>query len=153
MTLAIENCLISDIPNILTPDAFIDISDPVLRSLGAESELITKQRGETQMRLEALEHSLTVCQEHCKEYPEESTPELSMSRFLHSTFVPAGTRTNTTPSQNRRRGFWVFPPPCLPPKLSTKQRTSAPFRSFQADFPLLRLSHRLMHLARLPGAL
>lgn len=105
MTLALENCLISDIPNGLTPDTVIDMSDLVVGSLGPESELTTKQRDESRIRLQTLQHSLAVCQEHCKEYRKEITQGQPMNKSLPSAFVSVRTRTNTARSQNRRAGF------------------------------------------------
>ena len=54
VTLALENCLISDIPNILSPDRFYDMSEETVKALAAESKEIQKERSELQSQLKRL---------------------------------------------------------------------------------------------------
>ena len=54
VTLALENCLISDIPNILSPDKFYDMSEKTVKALAAESKEIQKERSDLQSQLKKL---------------------------------------------------------------------------------------------------
>ena len=54
VTLALENCLISDIPNILSPDKFYDMSEETVKTLAAESKEIQRERSELQSQLDKL---------------------------------------------------------------------------------------------------
>ncbi|KAK3292818.1 P-loop containing nucleoside triphosphate hydrolase protein [Chaetomium fimeti] len=64
MTLALENCLISDIPNILSPEKVYDMTDDKVTTLAAESKQIRREREELQTQLEKLRLGLAACREH-----------------------------------------------------------------------------------------
>ncbi|KAK0716377.1 hypothetical protein B0H67DRAFT_261912 [Lasiosphaeris hirsuta] len=64
ITLALENCLISDIPNILCPENVYDMADEKVVTLAAESKQIRKEREELQTQLEKLRMGLTACREY-----------------------------------------------------------------------------------------
>ncbi|KAH6847510.1 hypothetical protein B0I37DRAFT_431099 [Chaetomium sp. MPI-CAGE-AT-0009] len=64
MTLALENCLMSDIPNILSPEKVYDMTDDKVTTLAAESKQIRREREELQIQLEKLRMGLAVCREH-----------------------------------------------------------------------------------------
>lgn len=64
MTLAIENCLISDIPNILSPDTVYNMTDEEIIKLGSESKQIQGQRDKLQLELKNLRIGLTTCREY-----------------------------------------------------------------------------------------
>jgi len=61
MILALENCLISDIPNILSPDKVYGMSDETVEALAAESKQIQRDRKELQSQLEKLRKGLAAC--------------------------------------------------------------------------------------------
>ncbi|KAK1755551.1 interferon-induced GTP-binding protein Mx [Echria macrotheca] len=62
--LALENCLISEIPDIFTPEKLYELSDDSIVSLASESTQTTKEREEIQTLLRNLEKSLAVCQKY-----------------------------------------------------------------------------------------
>lgn len=64
MTLALENCLISDIPNILSPEKVYDMTDDMATAIAAESKQIRREREELQVQLEKLRMGLAACQEY-----------------------------------------------------------------------------------------
>ncbi|KAI8630598.1 hypothetical protein F5Y19DRAFT_51675 [Xylariaceae sp. FL1651] len=68
--LAIENCLIKDLPTILTTGMVSQMEDDELERLAAESEEIQVERAELQSEYDALKKGL----DHCKSYKgREST--------------------------------------------------------------------------------
>lgn len=70
MTLALENCLISDIPNILSPEKVYGMTDDKVTALAAESKQIRREREELQSQLEKLRMGFTACREY---RPRESS--------------------------------------------------------------------------------
>jgi hypothetical protein len=70
VTLALENCLISDIPNILSPEKVYDMADDRVTALAAESKQTRREREELRMQLERLRISLAACREY---KPRESS--------------------------------------------------------------------------------
>jgi hypothetical protein len=64
MILAVENCLVSDIPNILTPDKVREMSDTTVSELAAKSKQIKQGREELQAQLAKLQAGLAACIEH-----------------------------------------------------------------------------------------
>lgn len=69
MILALENCLISDIPNILTPDKVYDMRDEDAEALAAESEQIQTERNRLQSQLERLRKGLAACRRYAPSQP------------------------------------------------------------------------------------
>jgi hypothetical protein len=61
MNLAVENCLISQIPSILTPEKIDDMDKAQLALLAHESEDIRLTREELRGELDALKEGLNVC--------------------------------------------------------------------------------------------
>lgn len=72
MILALENCLISDIPNILTPDKVYDMRDEDAEALAAESEQIQTERNRLQSQLERLRKGLAACRRYAPSQPSGS---------------------------------------------------------------------------------
>lgn len=70
ITLALENCLISDIPNILSPEKVYDMSDDKVTELAAESKQIREERKKLQLQLEKLRMGFAACREY---RPRESS--------------------------------------------------------------------------------
>jgi hypothetical protein len=70
VTLALENCLISDIPNILSPEKVYDMADDKVTALAAESKHIRREREELQLQLGKLRMGLAACREY---KPRESS--------------------------------------------------------------------------------
>jgi hypothetical protein len=64
MTLALENCLISDIPNILSPEQVYGMSDEKVAMLAAESKPIQRLRQKLQTELKNLRSGLAACRKH-----------------------------------------------------------------------------------------
>jgi hypothetical protein len=75
MILALENCLLSDIPNILSPEMVYDMTDDKVTALAAESKQIRREREELQSQLEKLHMGLAACREY--------RPRESSSSFAH----------------------------------------------------------------------
>lgn len=64
INLAIENCLICDIPGILTPRMVVGMPEERLKQLASESEEIIIQRKTLNEEIEALRQGLIKCQRH-----------------------------------------------------------------------------------------
>ncbi|KAK3363194.1 P-loop containing nucleoside triphosphate hydrolase protein [Lasiosphaeria hispida] len=62
--LALENCLISEMPEILTPDKVQDMSDETVISLASESKQIKREREELLDQLAKLQAGFAACQEY-----------------------------------------------------------------------------------------
>jgi cell shape-determining protein MreC len=61
IVLAIENCLIKDLPTILTTTTVSQMEDDELMQLAAESADIQVERAELQAEYEALKKGLGLC--------------------------------------------------------------------------------------------
>lgn len=61
INLAIENCLICDIPSILTPSKVIRMDEKTLRNLGQESDEIREERERLRRETKFLRQSLQKC--------------------------------------------------------------------------------------------
>lgn len=64
INLAVENCLIDDIPSILTPTAVSQMNEETLRDLASESDEILSKREFLQEQARLLREGLQVCQHH-----------------------------------------------------------------------------------------
>lgn len=64
INLAIENCLLCDIPGILTPRVVNAMPEERVKQLASESEEITSQRNTLLEEIEALHKGLIKCQQH-----------------------------------------------------------------------------------------
>lgn len=62
--LAAENCLISVVPSILTPDMVNKMDDERLMALASESEAIRVEREYLREQLEVLEQGLQKCRRY-----------------------------------------------------------------------------------------
>jgi len=62
MILALENCLVSEIPDILTPDNVQGMSDEIVVSLASESKQIKTEREDLQGQLTKLQAGFAACQ-------------------------------------------------------------------------------------------
>jgi uncharacterized protein YlxW (UPF0749 family) len=89
MTLALENCLISDIPNIFSPEKVYDLPDEKVVMLAAESKQIQRERERLQSELEKLQIGLAACRQH---QPRESIGELTRSLFSSSSLAGESNR-------------------------------------------------------------
>lgn len=64
INLAIENCLLCDIPSIFTPRLVNGMTEERLRQLAAEPEEITTHRKTVLEEIDALRQGLIKCQQH-----------------------------------------------------------------------------------------
>lgn len=64
INLAIENCLLCDIPGILTPRMVNRMTEERLTQLASESEEIIAQRKKLNEEIVALRQGLIKCQKH-----------------------------------------------------------------------------------------
>ncbi|KAL1870870.1 hypothetical protein Daus18300_004959 [Diaporthe australafricana] len=64
INLAVENCLICDIPNILTPKKVNHMTEETLRDLVSESEEVLLKREVLQEQAKTLREGLRICQQH-----------------------------------------------------------------------------------------
>jgi FtsZ-binding cell division protein ZapB len=64
IVLAIENCLIKDLPTILTTIAVSQMEDDELQRLAAESADIQVERTELQAEYESLKKGLDLCKSY-----------------------------------------------------------------------------------------
>lgn len=80
MILAVENCLVSDIPNILTPDKVREMSDTTVSELAAKSKQIKQGREELKAQLAKLQAGLAACIEH--------RPRRTVGRLITSHDIP-----------------------------------------------------------------
>ena len=62
VNLAVENCLISDLPNILTPSTVVRMGQDQLIQLASESESVQAERLELQREANILREGLKKCQ-------------------------------------------------------------------------------------------
>lgn len=76
--LAIEDCLINDIPNTLTPEMVLDMSDDMVQRIATESPQVERSREDLRRRLDKLQEGLEICQKH--------RPRQSVGEFLSSPF-------------------------------------------------------------------
>ncbi|KAK4459529.1 P-loop containing nucleoside triphosphate hydrolase protein [Cladorrhinum samala] len=60
--LAVENCLIRDIPRILTPEAVAGMTDEEVERIAAESKEVRDERNDLESRLAKLQEGLHACQ-------------------------------------------------------------------------------------------
>ncbi len=63
VNLAVENCLISDLPTILTPSTVIRMSEERLKELASESEDVQAERKVLQYEVSILRAGLRKCQQ------------------------------------------------------------------------------------------
>lgn len=64
INLAVENCLVCGIPDILTPQKVHRMSEERLRELAEESEELQSQRNTLQKEVEVLRKGLRKCRQH-----------------------------------------------------------------------------------------
>lgn len=64
INLAVENCLIDDIPRILTPTVVSQMTEETLRDLASESDDILSKRTFLQEQVRLLREGLKICQQH-----------------------------------------------------------------------------------------
>lgn len=64
INLAVENCLMSDIPRILTSDTVIRMTEETLKDLASESSDILSKREFLQEQARKLRDGLEICQHH-----------------------------------------------------------------------------------------
>lgn len=64
VNLVVENCLICDIPSILTPKKVNRMSEETLRDLASESHEVLLKREVLQEQTRTLREGLRICQQH-----------------------------------------------------------------------------------------
>lgn len=64
INLAVENCLMCDIPSILTPKKVNRMTEEMLNDLAAEADEVLVRRESLQDQIKALRHGLQVCHRH-----------------------------------------------------------------------------------------
>jgi len=62
--LAIENCLLNGIPNILTPEMVLDMSDDMVQRVATESPQVERTREDLRNQLDKLHKGLDICQKY-----------------------------------------------------------------------------------------
>lgn len=62
--LAIENCLICELPSILEPNMVNSMNDDQIKELVAERTEVTEERARLQKELTALQEGLKACRRH-----------------------------------------------------------------------------------------
>ncbi|KAJ8125531.1 hypothetical protein O1611_g8108 [Lasiodiplodia mahajangana] len=96
--LAIENCLIRELPTILTTNAVAQMKDDMLEKLAAESADIQEQRTELQTECEKLEKGLDLCKVYrgrrSTVLPEIPPPSPNDSVSTPSTLKSSGPENN-----------------------------------------------------------
>lgn len=75
INLAVENCLVCGIPDILTPQKVHRMSDDKLRDLAEESEELQSRRKTLQKEVDVLRKGLRKCRQH---QPRELTGQLKI---------------------------------------------------------------------------
>ncbi|KAK3374524.1 hypothetical protein B0T24DRAFT_626798 [Lasiosphaeria ovina] len=98
MILALENCLVSEIPDILTADKVHDMSDEVVLKLASESAQVLREREELETQLGKLQKGLRACQVHRPRVSAELLPDLpsSVDLTLRLSSTPRGRRAVTS---------------------------------------------------------
>ncbi|CAH0023751.1 unnamed protein product [Clonostachys rhizophaga] len=64
ITLAVENCLVTDIPEIFTPMMVAKMTDEQLNELSQESEDVRDERESLNLDIDTLRHALNICKKH-----------------------------------------------------------------------------------------
>ena len=78
--LAIESCLIDELPGIFSPDIVSGMDDALLERLAAESEDIQTDRKSLKEKLEVLQLGLKTCSRYLG--PDSGTKLRSFSRII-----------------------------------------------------------------------
>ncbi|KAH0428256.1 hypothetical protein CcaCcLH18_09146 [Colletotrichum camelliae] len=103
INLALESCLIQELPGIMTPKAVNEMDDKRLAELAAESEEIRERRTQLQTDIKLLKQGLDQCRRHRprgvtrEKGPMPSTPK----EHGISTIIPSVQRTTPTNSTQR----------------------------------------------------
>jgi uncharacterized coiled-coil DUF342 family protein len=64
ITLAVENCFVTDIPGIFTPMMVAKMTDEQLKELAQESEDVRDERESLNLDVGTLRDALNVCKKH-----------------------------------------------------------------------------------------
>lgn len=64
INLAVENCLMVDIPSILTPKKVIQMTEETLHDLAAEADETLSRREFLQEQIRTLRNGLQICHQH-----------------------------------------------------------------------------------------
>ncbi|KAJ9138988.1 Interferon-induced GTP-binding protein Mx3 [Coniochaeta hoffmannii] len=94
INLAIENCIVCDIPNILTTTEVGGMKEDRLKALASESEEVQAQRIMLQEQVDILRHGLQKCKQH---KPRESA-SLPLDFLGHPASASNGQSTSSKPS-------------------------------------------------------
>ncbi|KAI1800098.1 P-loop containing nucleoside triphosphate hydrolase protein [Daldinia bambusicola] len=124
VVLAVENCLISDLPSILTTAKINEMEDSELERLASESPEVQTERKELQAEYEALEKGLQICN---KFKERKATP-------MHSILVEPEAPTKTTNTPNTPSNPQAAPAgssqQTRPNLFETQNRLDQPLSSF-----------------------
>lgn len=108
INLVVENCLIIDIPRILTPETVIGMTEETLKDLASESGDILSKREFLQEQARKLREGLQICQHHRRRELTGDTltlyPPHTSSRLLLTQAVPSMFTGVATPEHQTRPG-------------------------------------------------
>jgi hypothetical protein len=89
INLAVDNCLMRDIPRILTPEKVIQMTEETLKDLASESSDILSKREFLQQQARKLREGLQVCQQHRRrEVPGTYIDPLAVPHLLEIVVDP-----------------------------------------------------------------
>ncbi|KAI1467549.1 P-loop containing nucleoside triphosphate hydrolase protein [Daldinia caldariorum] len=130
VVLAVENCLISDLPSILTTAKINEMEDSELERLASESPEVETERNELQSEYEALQKGLRIC----NKFKERKTT--AMHSILVKSEVPAKTTNAPNTPSNPQAAPASYPqqtPPVLFRGFGEQNLASQPQSSFPSS--------------------
>ncbi|KAF3807860.1 Interferon-induced GTP-binding protein Mx [Colletotrichum gloeosporioides] len=114
INLALESCLIQELPGILTPKAVNGMDDTRLAELAAESEEIRERRTQLQTDIKLLKQGLDQCRRYrFRGVTSEKVP-LSSTLKDHGTFTIIPSAQHTKPTKSTQRETAVGLPTIVP---------------------------------------
>lgn len=148
--LAAENCLISVIPDILTPDMVNKMDDEQLMALAAESEDIRVEREHLREQLEVLKQGLEKCrryggrQSHVAPSTHQTTTssaQQTTTKSAQQTTIKSAQQTTTTSAQQTKGDIPDMPTtiPLFGTGLNQSQNNQISAKGFQFQFQHPRL--------------
>ncbi|KKY23634.1 putative interferon-induced gtp-binding protein mx [Diplodia seriata] len=82
-TLAVESCLVSALPDILSPGVVSEMDDETLASLASESEETKNERSMLRERLKSLKEGLKIVGRHARQAPPpENRPSIPFQAYV-----------------------------------------------------------------------
>lgn len=95
-TLAIERCLLSDLPDLISPNHITELSDEQLLALGSEPPQAREDRARAIAQAEALTAVIKVCKRHAGENPAGARSKASTLAPVASQSARLQTAQNDT---------------------------------------------------------